>query len=156
MNTASASLASHGREQFPELSTRELKGLFNNHSSITALSVLWSLGAALVILLSPLLMLGVIGFEEGGAPGFLIGGGLLAVGVFQLITVIGCFRRTEWARVCGIIVSALMLVNLPIGPIFGVLGLYAFIKGGRLFGPDRYEGRELKVELKRRKKLKVA
>ena len=51
---------------------------------------------------------------------------------------------------------SVMLINVPIGTLLGILGLVAFIRGERLFGPDRYVGRELKAELKRRKKLKVA
>jgi hypothetical protein len=154
MRATTASIFGDGRERFPDLSTRELKKLFNHHSSITALSCLWSLGAAAAVLFVPTLLFGLA--REGGEAEFLIAAVLFLIAVFQLITVIGCYRRDSWARTCGIVVCSVMLINVPIGTLLGILGLVAFIRGERLFGPDRYVGRELKAELKRRKKLKVA
>lgn len=145
-----ASAAENGRTEFPELSTRELKRLFNHNSSITALSVLWILGAILTIGLA------VVEASSPEGSGMVLAGVLVGIALFQLVTVVGCFRREPWARVCGIVVCVLMLVNIPIGTLLGLLGLVAFARGAPLFGPGRYVGKELKAELKHRKRNKIA
>ncbi len=63
---------------------------------------------------------------------------------------IGMAMRTTWGRIAGIIVSCIALVGFPIGTIFGILGLFAFIGAPRLFGPSRVTHAQLKKAYKAR------
>ena len=49
---------------------------------------------------------------------------LVAVSLPGLIAGIGLLKRRPWARILGIIVAVLSLVNIPIGTIVGVYGLW--------------------------------
>jgi hypothetical protein len=49
---------------------------------------------------------------------------LAAVSLPGLIAGIGLLKRRPWARILGIIVAILSLVNIPIGTIVGIYGLW--------------------------------
>jgi len=49
---------------------------------------------------------------------------LVAVSLPGLIAGIGLLKRRPWARILGIIVAVLSLVNIPIGTIVGIYGLW--------------------------------
>jgi hypothetical protein len=49
---------------------------------------------------------------------------LVAVSLPGLIAGIGLLKRRPWARILGIIVAILSLVNIPIGTIVGIYGLW--------------------------------
>jgi len=67
-----------------------------------------------------------------------------------LFAAIGCFTRDDWARICGIIICCLLLLNIPIGTLIGIFGLIAFIRGKKLFGPGRLDPKTIKAELRYR------
>jgi hypothetical protein len=56
----------------------------------------------------------------------------------------------------GIIVCVLTLINIPLGTLIGIVGLFAFIKAPNLFGPGRVLHKDLKTEYKLRKKARKA
>ncbi|NJM37517.1 MAG: hypothetical protein HC845_06445 [Akkermansiaceae bacterium] len=98
----------------------------------------------------------------------IIGGGLLlsnnilssskyifiALLVINSITLIGLVKRTRWGRVMGVLVCILSLMNIPLGTLIGIVGLFALLGAPNLFGPDRVLHKDLKAEFKRRKQLK--
>ena len=49
---------------------------------------------------------------------------LVAVSLPGLVAGIGLLKRRPWARILGIIVAILSLVNIPIGTIVGIYGLW--------------------------------
>jgi len=49
---------------------------------------------------------------------------LVAVSLPGLVAGIGLLKRRPWARILGIIVAVLSLVNIPIGTIVGIYGLW--------------------------------
>ncbi len=62
--------------------------------------------------------------------------GIVAVGVFSLITLlsvpglaigIGLVKFKEWARILGLVLSALNLLNFPFGTILGGYGLWVLL-----------------------------
>jgi hypothetical protein len=60
---------------------------------------------------------------------------LILIGVPGLIAGIGMLKFRPWARILGIIVSALDLVHIPLGTALGVYGLWALLsnEGAMLF-----------------------
>jgi hypothetical protein len=60
---------------------------------------------------------------------------LLVVSLPGLVAGIGLLKYKPWARVLAIILSALNLINFPLGTIVGVYGLYVLLseEGSRLF-----------------------
>lgn len=88
-------------------------------------------------------MMAFAGKSPGGLRLFFLG--LL---VFYVFAIVGTLKRTSWGRVLGIICCCLMLINVPIGTIIGVIGLFAFIKAKELFGPERITHAEVKQAFK--------
>jgi hypothetical protein len=62
---------------------------------------------------------------------------LLAVSLPGLAAGLGLLKHKPWARVLTIVLSALNLINFPLGTIVGVYGLYVMlsVEGARLFVP---------------------
>jgi len=52
---------------------------------------------------------------------------LLAVSVPGLITGIGLLKFRPWARILGIVLSAINLINIPFGTILGIYGLWVLL-----------------------------
>ena len=98
---------------------------------------LYAASGALVLLLAVVLgtIFGVAGVVAGGAEGgALIGGiGLVfavfiaALGIPSLICGWGLLNYKPWARVLGIILSALQLANFPLGTAIGGYGLWVLL-----------------------------
>ena len=61
---------------------------------------------------------------------------LLAVSLPGLIAGVGLLKFKPWARILGIVLSAINLINIPIGTIFGGYGLWVLLNKDteRLFG----------------------
>lgn len=79
----------------------------------------------------------------------------LAMLAFYAFAIFGTIKRTSWGRALGIICCCLMLINVPIGTIIGVIGLFAFIKAKELFGPERVTHAEVKRAFKDLKSAKA-
>ncbi len=74
--------------------------------------------------------------------------------ILELVTFIGVFLRADWGRFMGIICSILIMLNFPVGTLFGIAGLFAFFGAPELFGPDRIKHAEVRKEFKHRKRNK--
>lgn len=135
-------VATPQRKNFPELSTKELRKLWNHSSSIRALAFLFFFGAAACILGSMAMMAGKLFFGVYFA---------IVASLVLFVAGIGLMKRTEWGRVLGFALCGLALILFPLGTIIGILSLMA-LSCGRLFGADRLVHGELDAELKHRKK----
>jgi hypothetical protein len=62
-----------------------------------------------------------------GAVGGVIALFILAISIPGIIAGIGLLRFREWARVLGIVISALDLLHVPIGTIVGAYGLWVLL-----------------------------
>ena len=62
---------------------------------------------------------GVLGMA--GAAAFVF---LLAIGIPGIITGIGLLKMKPWARIVGIVLSAIRLISFPFGTILGIYGLW--------------------------------
>jgi hypothetical protein len=56
-----------------------------------------------------------------GAAAFIF---LLCIGIPSVITGIGLLKMQRWARIVGIVLSAIRLISFPIGTIVGAYGLW--------------------------------
>ena len=54
---------------------------------------------------------------------------LLVLSLPGLITGWGLLKFKSWARILGIVLCALNLINIPIGTIFGAYGLWVLLNG---------------------------
>ncbi len=63
---------------------------------------------------------------------------LLVVSAPSILAGIGLLRFAPWARILTIIVSALHLLNVPLGTALGIYGLWVMLSDEtiRLFAPD--------------------
>lgn len=131
---------------FRDVNWKDFKKLYYRSCNITALAGLWVIGI--------LILTAVAIFSKDDADG--LGAAFLgAIIIFNTITVIGVIQRNSWGRGMGIASCCLMLINIPIGTILGIVGLFAFIKCPELFGENRILHRDLKTEFKYRKKNKI-
>jgi hypothetical protein len=71
------------------------------------------------------------------AIGIIVGTFLFLLSVPGIIGGIGLLSRKEWARILVLIVSALHLINFPIGTAFGAYSIWVLIQQEtvRLFNP---------------------
>jgi hypothetical protein len=69
--------------------------------------------------------------------GFVIGAFLTIVSIPGIIGGIGLLNRREWARILVIVISALHLINIPIGTIIGGYSIWVLVQPEtvRLFNP---------------------
>jgi hypothetical protein len=52
---------------------------------------------------------------------------LLAISLPGLITGIGLLKLQPWARIVGIVLSAINLINIPFGTALGIYGLWVLL-----------------------------
>ena len=52
---------------------------------------------------------------------------ILALSLPGLITGIGLLKFQSWARILGIVLSAINLINIPFGTILGIYGLWVLL-----------------------------
>ncbi len=133
------------RQLFPELSTKEVKQLKDWSTNIQVMGVFW----ALAILGLPLI--GFASWEQDKAFGIFA----CVMAAAMVPAVYGCWARPAWARVPGMVFSALYLPGFPLGTLIGGLALRSFYKGKALFGEGRIRPADLAKELKHRKANKI-
>lgn len=122
----------------------QLKKLYHRSCNVNAITFLMALG---MLLLSTLFL---VPTTEEGIPRWFI----IAMIAFYGGAVVGLFKRTSWGRILGIVTSIISLVNVPLGTIIGIAGLFAFFGAPQLFGPDRLTHRELKAEFNTQKAIR--
>ena len=99
-----------------------------------ALGVLAALGL-MAIFGGTMGIVGAAGDEEGraialpiiGLTGTLLTAFLLVLSIPGLITGFGLLSYRNWARVLGIVLSALQLINIPFGTVLGAYGLWVLL-----------------------------
>jgi hypothetical protein len=69
--------------------------------------------------------------------GFIIGAFLTIISIPGIIGGIGLLNRREWARILVIVISALHLINIPIGTVIGGYSIWVLVQPEtvRLFNP---------------------
>jgi len=72
-----------------------------------------------------------------GVTGIAISMFLVALALPGLIVGFGMLKYANWARILGIVLSALHLINVPFGTVLGAYGLWVLLHTGteRLFSP---------------------
>jgi len=94
-----------------------------------------SIGVALIILLATGAVTSLVGSAADPSdaqiaiPFIRLGGGaaaffFLALGVPGLVVGLGLLKRRPWARILGIVMSALDLTHIPFGTALGIYGLW--------------------------------
>ncbi|MBK1881640.1 hypothetical protein JIN85_04400 [Luteolibacter pohnpeiensis] len=132
---------------FADLDDKALKKLYHRSSNVNFIAGLIMLAIVFLVAIIPTL-------SNSGGYEWWMTAIFCVVLVLYVVTAVGLVKRTNWGRTLGIIVSALSLINIPIGTIIGIAGLAAFISSPNLFGAGRVTHRELKAEFKERKRMK--
>lgn len=126
--------------QFSHLNFKELKKLYHRSCNISAIAGLLVLGGVVSVAL--------IIFKP---PGDQMNWIFPCLAAFYLLSAFGLIKRTSWGRVLGVIVCILSLINIPIGTIIGIFGLFALFGAPELFGNNRVLHKDLKKEFKEQK-----
>jgi hypothetical protein len=86
--------------------------------------------------------LGYVTHDEEAAPilaiiGLCVGGFLCLLSIPGIIGGIGLFKRKEWARILVLVISALHLINFPIGTAIGGYSIWVLVNSEtiKLFNP---------------------
>jgi type IV pilus assembly protein PilA len=106
---------------------------FSRPFGIILLGILNALGALLWLGLGALLLIVAMaepGQSEGRVALVAVGGVLMLVGAFQVLTATGLFLLKGFGRVCQIIQSALGLLAIPFGTLVSALILYYLTRPG--------------------------
>ncbi len=110
-----------------------------------AFGIMGLIGASIVMLI--FVAGGIFGGAACGKPGLTFIAGIFGMGITGLILIcsipeiiagIGLLKFRPWARILGLILAALSLVEFPIGTAFGVYVLWALIHDDtvQLFKPE--------------------
>ncbi len=134
-------VVTHSDSQFSHLEFAQLKKIYYRSCNVNAITVLLILGT--VFLLGFALMPDNELAETRPL--------LLVLSLFYGASVAGLVKRTSWGRILGIIVCILALINIPLGTLIGIFGLFAFFGAPELFGRDRVLHKDLKAAFKIRK-----
>ena len=69
--------------------------------------------------------------------GFIVGAFFTIISIPGIIGGIGLLKRREWARILVLIISALQLINIPIGTAIGAYSIWVLVQTEtvRLFNP---------------------
>ena len=143
------------RNTFPEIDDKKLKSLYSDHRSINAISALWILGSIIFLLVGMMVAISRRP-EVDPAINYIEGSAFIGFGLLYFAFIIAIYRRVKWARIAGIVWCIICLFGFPLGTILGILGLMAFIRSPELFGKDRLDPDEIKVEYNYRKKNRKA
>ena len=57
-----------------------------------------------------------------------IGGFLFLLSIIQFLCGYGLIKRKTWGRIYGLILCVLSLINIPIGTIIGIYGIWILVK----------------------------
>lgn len=138
-----------GERREPDLplgdySWSQLKKLYYRSCNVICITFLMGLGVA---------ALGAILVSSGARMGDM-GPLVPIIVIFNLLAVVGLILRTGWGRILGIIACFMSLLNIPLGTIIGLAGLFAFFGAKELFGEGRLTHGEVKAAFKARKALK--
>jgi hypothetical protein len=71
-----------------------------------------------------------------GVTGFSLVIFILALAIPGIVVGVGLLKFRPWARIVGIVLSAINLINIPIGTVVGIYGLWVLLtkETERLFG----------------------
>ena len=144
-----------GPEALWEMPFKELAQLRNASINIRVLGFLFGLSAAGSLLLVGLGSLGASATGSGSASSVVFLAIFLVTGLLSLAACVGAYTRPPWGRVVGMITCGLSLINFPLGTLIGGLGLVAYYRGGKLFGPERFLHNDVTSIYKQRKASKT-
>ncbi|MBC8022917.1 MAG: hypothetical protein H7Y14_07345 [Burkholderiales bacterium] len=148
-----ASLDVHeGPEALWEMPFKEVRKLYLASVNIRALGVLYALGALSLLATAGITAASPAGTAGPSPPGLIAL--LIALGIISVAATVSSYTRPKWGRVLGIILCGISLVSFPLGTLIGILGIIAYVQGGKLFGPDRLHHKDVALVYKQRKKDK--
>ena len=111
-----------------------------HETSIKGIGLLYLLGGVGVTLamLGGFLAASSSGQGIGGAEFLILGVILLPLGIFQFVVGLGLRKLRPWTRIPTIILSALSMINIPIGTLIGGYFLYLVVskKGKTILSPE--------------------
>jgi len=95
---------------------------------VTAVGALCIGLSILAILVGGFIFVLLAGIGFAAHLGFVIGGFLTIISVPGIIGGIGLLHRREWARILVLIISALHLLNIPIGTAVGAYSIWVLVQ----------------------------
>lgn len=71
----------------------------------------------------------------------LIGGLIAVLSIPEIIAGIGLLKKQNWARIMALILSVINLLEIPIGTVIGIYGLWVLLKQEtiNIFEPNRQQ-----------------
>lgn len=148
--------APFGRRAFPEMNRTEVKKLYHHSHTLITMSVLWSAGAIILVIAAISIFREKYFLSVFDLPPSTTAVIFIAQAGFNLLAVIGCWKRATWGRLVAIVACLTTMLSGAILPIIiAILVLVALFQGKRLFGPDRLRHADLKAEFKYRKKNRI-
>ena len=144
-----------GPQALWEMPFKDLRKLYHASVNVNVLGVLYGLGAFGALLGG---LGGASFWYSGRNPDTAVSAVLMAVmfvlGFLYLAGTISSYTRPRWGRWVGVVLCLLSLLSIPFGTLIGALGLVAYARAGKLFGPERLPHKEVTAVYKQRKKDK--
>ena len=124
-------------ERLASYTPAQIKKLYYRSCNINAIALLVAIGVVAMLIML------FIGDDPVGLKAIFVA--LLAL---YSVSFVGVVRRTSWGRIAGIVVCVISLINIPLGTLIGIMGLFAFSRAKELFGPERLTHQEVKAAFK--------
>lgn len=144
-----------GPEALWDMPWKDLRKLYSASSNIRALGGLYGIGAfgsiAALVFLS---MAAGAAQQELPYSSTAVLVFVVAVAVIYVAACVSSYTRPRWGRWVGVGICVLSLVSFPLGTLIGALGLVAYARAGKLFGPGRLLHKDVAAVYKERKKEK--
>ena len=134
---------------FKELSFKNLKRLQYHSRTIRAMSYVWLIATPLLFFS----LYGLIGLRPSEIDLNVVK--LILLVIYLPLQILLEIKRIAFGRWSGIVLCLITMLVWPIGTIFGLLGLVAYVAGGKLFGENKITHKELEMEYKHRRKNKI-
>ena len=132
-----------------DMDFKTVRKLYVDSVNVRAFGVLSALGAVFLVGVT------VYGLVNGSATSLLPSLLFLAFTAFPIAVCITSFTRPRWGRMIGIVSCVFSMLNFPFGTLIGALALVAYVRGKRLFGPDRLLHADVAAVYKQRKATKT-
>ena len=137
-----------------DMTFKQVRKLYLASVNIRALAFIYALGALGLVATGGMMFVDANPAVNAAAPAAVMGPVLVVMGVVWVAGVVTSYTRPRWGRWLGVALCVLMLLSIPWGTLIGILGLIAYAQGGKLFGPERIEHKDVAAVYKLRKKDK--
>jgi hypothetical protein len=134
---------------FYQLNPDELKKIIDGWNRLMLVCIVW--GLSLLLWIGGIIIPHMFMYAEPRFDAILYF--IIPLICLIVAAIVGTRRKKEWGRILGIVLCSIMLIGIPIGTFFGIVGLIGYSGAKPLFGPNGIEYSKVKLAYNQNKKI---